>query len=241
MPGALASAIEERDNYRQAPSEKRRDSFDSATPGAVAMSSDATRLLADLRAGRRAAADELFPLVYQELHRLAAYLLRGEQPDQRSDSTSLVHEAYLRLVNQEKADWQDRAHFCAVAAQAMRRILVDHARRRKREKRGGGRDQVPLDSALTLVQDAARADLEALDEALVRLAGVDTRAARTVELRFFGGLTIDETAAALGLSVSTVEREWRYARSWLHCALADGSATGKGSAHENGGTRTAGG
>jgi RNA polymerase sigma factor (TIGR02999 family) len=204
------------------------------------MPSDATQLLADIRAGRRAAAEELFPLVYQELRGLAAHLVRGEPPNQRPDSTSLVHEAYLRLVNQKNADWQDRAHFCAVAAQAMRRILVDHARRRKREKRGGGRDQVPLDSALTMVEDAARADLEALDEALDRLAAINARAAQAVELRFFAGLTSDETAAALGLSVSTVEREWRYARSWLYCALATGAAVRKGSGDEGSGTRTAG-
>ena len=204
------------------------------------MSSDATQLLADLRAGRRAAADELFPLVYQELRRLAAYLLHGEPPNRPADSTSLVHEAYLRLVNQHKADWQDRAHFCAVAAQAMRRILVDHARRRKREKRGGGRDQVPLDSALILVETAARTDVEALDEALTRLAALNGRAAQTVEMRFFGSLTVDETAAALGLSVSTVEREWRYARSWLYSELADGSGARKEIGDETGGTRAAG-
>ena len=205
------------------------------------MAADATQLLIDLRAGRQTAANELFPLVYQELHRLAAGLLRHERPDLRPDSTSLVHEAYLRLINQGQANQQDRAHFCAVAAQAMRRILVDHARRRKREKRGGGRDQVPLDSALIMIEASARADIEALDAALARLALINPRAAQVVELRFFAGLTLDESAAALGLSPSTVGREWDYARSWLYCELADGSVTGRKTGDEDGRTRTAGG
>ena len=205
------------------------------------MAADATQLLIDLRAGRQTAANELFPLIYQELHRLAACLLRHERPDLRPDSTSLVHEAYLRLINQGQANQQDRAHFCAVAAQAMRRILVDHARRRKREKRGGGRDQVPLDSALIMIEDGARADIEALDAALVRLAQINARAAQVVELHFFAGLTLSESAAALGLSPSTVGRDWYYARSWLYCELADGSSTRRAVGDETGGTGTAGG
>ncbi len=205
------------------------------------MAADATQLLIDLRAGRRTAADELFPLVYQELHRLAACLLQHERPDLRPDSTSLVHEAYLRLIDQGQTDRQDRAHFCAVAAQAMRRILVDHARGRKREKRGGGRDRVPLDSALIMIEDGARADVEALDAALVRLAQINARAAQVVELHFFAGLTLNESAAALGLSASTVGRDWYYARSWLYCELADGSSTRRAVGDETGGTRTAGG
>ncbi len=204
------------------------------------MAADATQLLIDLRAGRTAA-DELFPLVYQELHRLAECLLRHERPDLRPDSTSLVHEAYLRLIDQGRAGPQDRAHFCAVAAQAMRRILVDHARGRKREKRGGGRDRVPLDSALILIEDSARADIEALDAALTRLALINPRAAQVVELHFFAGLTLNESAAALGLSASSVGRDWYYARSWLYCELANGSTTRKGRPHETGGTRTPGG
>ncbi len=205
------------------------------------MAADATQLLIDLRGGRRTAADELFPLVYQELHRLAACLLRHERPDLRADSTSLVHEAYLRLVDQRQTDPQDRSHFCAVAAQAMRRILVDHARGRKREKRGGGRDRVPLDSALIMIEDGARADIEALDAALVRLAQINTRAAQVVELRFFAGLTLEESAGVLGLSASTVGREWYYARSWLYRELADGSSSRRAIGDETDGTRTAGG
>jgi RNA polymerase sigma-70 factor, ECF subfamily len=205
------------------------------------MTADASQLLIDLRAGRQAAADELFPLVYQELHRLAECLLRHEQPDLRPDSTSLVHEAYLRLIDQATAEPQDRAHFCAVAAQAMRRILVDHARYRRREKRGGGRDRVPLDSALILIEDSARADIEALDTALTRLALINPRAAQVVELHFFAGLTLNESAAALGLSPSSAGRDWYYARSWLYCELANGSTTRRQSPHETGGTRTAGG
>ncbi len=205
------------------------------------MAADATQLLIDVRTGRTAAANELFPLVYDELHRLAACLLRNERPGQRPDSTSLVHEAYLRLVDQAQTEPQDHAHFCAVAAQAMRRILVDHARHRKREKRGGGRERVPLDSALMVIEDAVRADVEALDTALVRLASINPRAARVVELHFFAGLTLNESAAALGLSASTVGRDWYYARSWLYCELANGSTTRRDIGHETGGSRTAGG
>ena len=172
---------------------------------------------------------------------MAACLLRHERPDLRPDSTSLVHEAYLRLIDQGQANQQDRAHFCAVAAQAMRRILVDHARHRKCEKRGGGHDRVPLDSALVLIEDSARADIEALDAALARLALINPRAAQVVELHFFAGLTLNESAATLGLSPSSVGRDWYYARSWLYCELADGSATRRESSHETGRTRTAGG
>ncbi len=205
------------------------------------MASEATQLLIDLRAGRRAAMDELFPLVYQELHRLATCLLRGEQQNELLDSTSLVHEAYLRLIDQTQVDPQNQAHFCAIAAQAMRRILVDHARRRKSEKRGGGRDRVPLDCALLKVEQDAHTDIEALDTALVRLAAINAPAAQVVELHFFAGLTLGECATALDLSASTVGRKWYYARSWLYRELAGGSLTRKETANEPGGTRTAGG
>ncbi len=205
------------------------------------MAADATHLLADVRAGRRAATEELFPLVYQELHRLATRLLRQERPDLRPDSTSLVHEAYLRLIDQAQVDPQNRAHFCAIAAQAMRRILVDHARRRKSGKRGGGREQIRLDSALLQVEEDARTDIEALDAALARLAAIHPPAAQVVELHFFAGLTLEECATALGLSASTVGRKWYYARSWLYRELADGTRTREESGHEPGGTRTAGG
>ncbi len=196
------------------------------------MASDGTQLLSELHAGRLAAADELFPVVYQELRRLAAGLLRRERPDRRPDSTSLVHEAYLRLIHQGHGDQQDRARFCAIAARAMRQILVDHARHRKREKRGGGRAQVPLDSALLLVEKNAHADIQALDDALVRLATINALAAQLIELHFFAGLTLDESAAALGVSPSTVDREWHYARSWLYCELAKESPTDGESGHE---------
>ncbi len=205
------------------------------------MAADATQLLIDLRAGRRAGTEELFPLVYQELRRLAACLVRHERPDLRPDSTSLVHEAYLRLINQSQADPQDRVRFCAIAARAMRQILVDHARWRKREKRGGGRDQVPLDSALVLMEEEAHADVEALDAALGRLARISPSAARIVELHFFAGLTLDQSATALGMSARTVDREWRYARSWLYCELAPGSTARREIGHEADGTRTTGG
>jgi RNA polymerase sigma-70 factor, ECF subfamily len=205
------------------------------------MASDATQLLIDLRAGHRAGTDELFPLVYQELRGLAACLVRHERPDVRPDSTSLVHEAYLRLINQAQADQQDRARFCAIAARAMRQILVDHARWRKREKRGGGRDQVPLDSALVLIEEEARSDVEGLDAALNRLARINPSAARIIELHFFAGLTLEESATALGVSPSTADREWRYARSWLYCELADETTTRRATGHETPGPRTTGG
>ncbi len=203
--------------------------------------SDATQLLTDFRTGRRDALDELFPLVYQELHRLAEGLLRHERPDLRPNSTSLVHEAYLRLIDQNQAHPQDRAHFCAVAAQAMRRILVEHARQRKCQKRGGERDRVPLDSALIQIEEDTHADVDALDAALDRLALISARAAQVVELRYFAGLTLDESAAALGLSPRTVGREWEYARSWLFCELADGSTTRRETGHETPGAGTTGG
>jgi RNA polymerase sigma-70 factor, ECF subfamily len=178
-----------------------------------------TQLLARLAEGEPGAIDRLLPSVYGELRAMAAGILAGERAGHTLEATALVHEAYLKLVDQTQARWHDRAHFLAVAAEAMRRILVDHARGRARQKRGAG-GRVCLDTALTLPA-AEEIDLVALDEALGRLAGVSKDAARVVELRYFGGMTIREAAAVMGVSDSTVEREWRYARAWLHRALGE--------------------
>jgi len=179
--------------------------------------SDVTRLLLDLSNGRREATDELLPLVYAELRELAARLLRNERPDHTLQPTALVHEAYLRLVDQRVGTWENRAHFLGIAAQAMRRILVDHARRRGTAKRRGAR--VTLDDAVA-PPTGPSVDLLEIDAALGRLAGLDARQARVVELRFFGGLTLEETAAVLGVGPATVKRDWTVARAWLHRELS---------------------
>jgi RNA polymerase sigma factor (TIGR02999 family) len=176
---------------------------------------DITRLLVDLHDGRPDAAPQLIPLVYDELHRLARGQMQHERPDHTLQATALVHEAYLRLVNQPQRTWQNRAHFIAVAAQVMRRLLVDHARARCTSKRGNAPQRVPLDEPLLFTEEQSD-DLVLLDEALARLAQFDRRQSRIVELRFFGGLTVDETAEALSVSPKTVKRGWTVARAWLH-------------------------
>jgi len=183
-----------------------------------------TQLLAAASDGDRRAVDRLLPLVYDELRAMAAEMMNRERPGHTLQPTALVHEAYLKLVDQKEARWRSRAHFFAVAAVALRRILVDHARARGRAKRGGGEPKLPLDERLAAAYERA-VDLVALDEALEGLAASHPRHARVVELRFFGGLTIDETAQLLGVSPSTVEREWRYARARLFRALSGGGAT----------------
>ncbi len=187
-----------------------------------------TQLLEDARAGDRDAIRRLLPLVYDDLHRISHRQLRAERDGHTLDTSALLHEAYLRLVDQTRAEWQDRSHFFAVASQAMRRILVDHARRYLTAKRGHGWQRVTLD-AEALPADAraadarsgeARADtLVALDEALTTLAGLDERLGRVVECRFFGGLTEDETAEVLGVTARTVRRDWVKARGWLHARI----------------------
>lgn len=176
---------------------------------------DITRLLADLRGGNRDVHAQLIPLVYDELRRLAAHYMRQERTDHTLQPTALVHEAYLRLVEQREVTWENRAHFFGVAANLMRRILVDHARSKRAEKRGGSVQRVTLDHALQYCEEKSD-ELIALDEALTRLATWDPRQCQIVELRFFGGLTEDETAAILGVSPRTVKRDWRVARIWLH-------------------------
>jgi RNA polymerase sigma factor (TIGR02999 family) len=179
---------------------------------------DVTRLLKAWSGGDSKALDELFPIVYTEVRKLARSYLRRERPDHTLQPTALVNEAYMRLVDQRHVDWQNRAHFFGIAAQVMRRVLVDHARMRQADKRGSGERPVVLDEALALVAERTP-DVVALDDALRALAELDPRQAQIVELRFFGGLSIEEAAEVIGLSPATVKREWSAARAWLRREL----------------------
>lgn len=181
-----------------------------------------TELLIEWRDGDETALDKLMPLVYEELRRLARYYMRGERPGHTLQTAALVNEAYLRLVDHRGMRWQNRAHFYAVASQAMRRILVDHARSRQYLKRGGGNATVALDEAAAVVQKQA-ADVVALDDALTDLSAIDPRKSQIVEMRYFGGMTVDETAEVLGLSPVTVMRDWSTAKAWLLRAIRTGS------------------
>lgn len=183
------------------------------------VSEDVTRLLGELRQGSPDAEGKLAPLVYRQLHRLAAGYMRRERPDHTLQPTALVNEAYLRLVSQEQTDWQDRAHFFGVAARLMRQILVDHARARQAGKRGGLIQKLPLDGALDFSPARSRELIE-LDNALRSLERLDLRQSRIVELRFFAGLTVEETAEVLGISPRTVKRDWNVARAWLYGELS---------------------
>ena len=181
-------------------------------------SAEVTVLLSELAKGDPEAASRLVPLVYGELRRIALRHMRRESADHTLQATALVHEAYLKLVEQRSVEWQSRAHFFAVASQAMRRILIDHARGNLRDKRGGGQRAIPLDEALVFSPEQS-ADLLELDVALHRLADLDPRQARIVELRFFAGLSVEEAAAVLGVSPKTVKRDWSMAKAWLHGEL----------------------
>ena len=176
-------------------------------------------MLRDWGDGKPGVIDDLLPLVYSELHRQAAAYLRRERPNHTLQATALVHEAYLKLVDQRRVEWKSRGHFFAIAAQAMRRILVDHARTRHREKRGGSSEDVPLEEALLAAADEADVDVIALDEALTRLAEFDPEQERLVELRYFAGLSLEEAADVLGVSRATAAREWAVAKAWLHREL----------------------
>jgi RNA polymerase sigma factor (TIGR02999 family) len=180
---------------------------------------DITGLLRRWRDGDPRALEELTPLVYDELHRLAAPYMRHERSDHTLQPTALVHEAFLRLTGLRRADFQNRVHFYGAAAQVMRRILVDHARRHRAAKRGRGDTVLELDEAIAVGIDL-RDDLVHLDEALQQLTVVAERPARVVELRYFGGLSIEETAAVLDIAPATVKRHWAFARAWLHRALS---------------------
>lgn len=177
-----------------------------------------TALLRRMSAGDSSAAAELFPLIYEELRRLAAHFMAGERRGHTLQTTALVHEAYLRMVDQRQSDWKSRTHFYGAAARIMRRILVDHARARHAEKRGGDARPMPLDESLAHRSEPPQ-ELIQLDEALTRLGELNQRQSRIVELRFFAGLTVDETAEVLGISAKTVKRDWGVARAWLHREL----------------------
>ena len=181
---------------------------------------EVTRLLVDWGNGDQAALDELIPLVYDELRRLAGRYMRRESEGHTLQTSALVNEAYLRLVDQQNVKWQNRAHFFGVAAQLMRRILVDHARSRSRAKRGGGVQMVPLAEQAVISKELA--DVIALDDALKNLAEMDPRKSQIVEMKFFGGLTTEEVAEVLNVTSRTVEREWRKAKAWLNRAISKG-------------------
>lgn len=180
---------------------------------------EVTQLLIRAQEGDSKATDELFPIVYDELRNLAYRFLSGESKAQTLQATALVHEAYLRLCGPDQSPWQNRAHFFGAAARAIRRILTDHARERDAQKRGGGRKAASLDEALVVVAGEPTVNMVSLDAALTKLAGIDEQKARVVELRFFGGLTVEQTALSLGISQSSVARDWQFARVWLHREL----------------------
>jgi RNA polymerase sigma factor (TIGR02999 family) len=181
--------------------------------------SDVTHLLNTIELGDPTAATQLLPLVYSELRKFAAQKLAQEKPGQTLEATALVHEAYLRLVRTQDPGWNGRGHFFSAAAEAMRRILVENARRKKRLRHGGGSHKLDLEE-LDLAEASSAGDLLALDEALERLARKDPGAAQLVKLRYFAGLTMSEAADALGIPLRTAERNWTYARTWLHRAIS---------------------
>jgi RNA polymerase sigma factor (TIGR02999 family) len=184
------------------------------------LSQNITHLLKEWSDGDRRALDELTPLVYEELRQQAARYLRRERPGHSLQATALINEAFLRLIDVKDVQWQSRAHFFGIAANLMRRILVDHARRRDAEKRGGPQVRLTLEDAFAVAREPD-VDLLAIDEALNRLAAIDEQQARVVELRFFSGLSVEETAAALGVSPKTVKRDWSVARAWLRREIGD--------------------
>jgi RNA polymerase sigma factor (TIGR02999 family) len=181
-------------------------------------SAEVTKLIQEWTNGEEQALDRLVPQIHRELRKLAASYLRKERPDHTLQPTALVNEAFLKLIDQRAVRWQNRAHFFGIAAQAMRRILVDHARAHGAGKRGDGARRVPLEDA-AMIGGAVDIDLLALDEALTRLAAIDPQQSRVVELRFFGGLTMEETAEVMHISPATVGREWRMAKAWLFAEM----------------------
>ena len=182
-------------------------------------SNEVTQLLLDWSRGNGAALDELMPLVYQELRKLAGGYLRSERPDHTLQPTALIHEAYLRMIGKEMPEWQSRAHFFGVAARLMRQILVEHARTRHAAKRGGDQQKISLDDAPQVFAQSDAAELLALDDALTKLAAFDERRSRILEMRSFGGMSVEETALALGVSDTTVKREMRLAQAWIRREL----------------------
>jgi RNA polymerase sigma-70 factor, ECF subfamily len=185
---------------------------------AMSENADVTLLLSALTRGDDGAATKLIPFVYEELRRLAGSYMRRERVDHTLQATALVHEAYLKLIEQRSVSWQSRAHFFGVAAQLMRRILIDHARGHSRQKRGGDEQKVSLDEALVFSEQHAD-ELLAVDDSLDQLAKIDPRQAKIVEMRFFGGLSVEEAAEVLGVSPKTVKRDWSVAKAWLYADL----------------------
>ncbi|MDQ3374656.1 MAG: sigma-70 family RNA polymerase sigma factor [Acidobacteriota bacterium] len=182
-------------------------------------SHEITRMLHEWGGGNRDALDKLLPLIYDELHRQAAHYLRRERQDHTLQTTALINEAYLKLIDQREVNWESRTHFFAIAAQSMRRILIDYAKAKHRAKRGGGDIQITLDETVLGATDEKSIDLIALDEALNRLAAKDEQQARVVELRYFSGLNLEETAKVLKISRTTAARDWAMAKAWLHREL----------------------
>jgi RNA polymerase sigma factor (TIGR02999 family) len=180
---------------------------------------DVTQLLNKAQSGDKESLDKLLPLIYDELRRVAANQLRAERENHTLQATALVHEAYLRLLEQHEVDWQNRAHFFSIAAEMMRRILVNYAVQRNAKKRGDGVTRISLDDAISFSNGKEDLDLVSLDASLKRLSEFDAGAARIVELRFFGGLTVEEVAEVLDISESTVKREWKMAKAWLKTQL----------------------
>lgn len=189
-------------------------------------SKNVTQLLIDWNAGDKTALEKLLPMIYQELHLLASRYLRRERPNHTIQATALVNEAYLRLIDQKQVQWQNRAHFFAIAAQMMRRILINYARDQHAAKRGGYTIKVSLNEAVGLI-NTEDLDLIALDEALDKLALTDLRKSRLIELWFFAGLTLEETAEVLDISLATAKRDWTLARAWLYRAIKKGDNNGK--------------
>jgi RNA polymerase sigma-70 factor (ECF subfamily) len=177
---------------------------------------DITQILTRWNEGEEKALEELVPLVYRELHNIAHRYLRRESETRTLQTTALVHEAYLKLVDQKRAKWHNRAQFYGVAAEIMRRILIDNARKRLRHKRGGGAVKISIDAGTVDISDERAGELVALDEALKKLAEIEPEKAKLVELRYFGGLSIEETAEILGVSTATVTRQWRVVKAWLY-------------------------
>ena len=186
---------------------------------------EATMLLRKLSAGEAAAAEDLAPIIYTELHEAAQAFMRGESPGSLLQTTALAHDAYLKLVDQTRVEWRDRAHFLAVASTIMRRILIDHARTEKRLKRGGAQKPLTLSHVNIAADSITSVDLLALDEALEKLEAIDPIRMNIVQMRFFGGMTMEEIARMLDRSLRSVEQHWRSARIWLHRELADDAAS----------------
>ena len=184
-------------------------------------SSNVTQMLHDWSHGDREVLDKLVPVVYEELRRQAARYLKRERPGHTLQTTALIHEAYIRLIDQKNVHWQNRAHFYAISAKLMRRILVDHARSRQAAKRGGSDIKLPLEEAM-IASEGREVDLVALDEALERLAAIDPQQSRVVELKFFSGMSVEETAEVLGVSTRTVKRDWNVAKAWLRREISEG-------------------